>query len=88
LCRILHKLAGVTQEWGQRATITLSRWKGCEVELALKLEPLIAAKAKDRMETGKVNPMQNSAQGTTRAELAKIAGVGQRTYEAGAADRG
>lgn len=42
-------------------------------ELALQLEPLIAAKAKERMAAGvKANPEQNSAQGKTRAELAKI----------------
>ena len=43
--------------------------------LALKLKPVIAEKAKERM----LNPMQNSAQGTTRDELAKVAGVSHDT---------
>ena len=43
--------------------------------LALRLKPMIAEKAEYRM----LNPMQNSAQGTTRDELAKVAGVSHDT---------
>lgn len=43
--------------------------------LALRLKPVIAEKAKERM----LNPMQNSAQGTARDELASIAGVSHDT---------
>jgi len=48
-------------------------------ELALKLEPIIAAKAKDRMLAGKVDPVQKSSQGKTRESLASIAGVSHDT---------
>ncbi|MGA2466331.1 MAG: MT-A70 family methyltransferase [Thermodesulfobacteriota bacterium] len=49
-------------------------------ELALKLEPLIAEKGKARMLAGKKSdPVQNSAQGKTRDELASIAGVSHDT---------
>lgn len=44
-------------------------------ELALKLKPVIAEKAKERM----LNPLQNSAQGTTRDQIAKAAGVSHDT---------
>lgn len=44
-------------------------------ELALKLKPEIERKAKERM----LNPMQNSAQGTTRDQVAKAAGVSHDT---------
>jgi len=44
-------------------------------ELALKLEPIIAAKAKDRMLAGKSDPVQKSSQGKTRESLASVAGV-------------
>lgn len=47
--------------------------------LALKLKPVIAAKAKERMLAGKANPTQNSAQGETRQEIAKAAGVSHDT---------
>lgn len=43
--------------------------------LALRLKPVIAERAEIRMK----NPMQNSAQGTTRDELAKAAGVSHDT---------
>lgn len=43
--------------------------------LALRLKPMISEKAEYRM----LNPMQNSAQGTTRDELAKVAGVSHDT---------
>lgn len=46
-------------------------------ELALKLEPLIATKAKERMRAGK--PVQNSAQGKTRDAIAKAAGLSHDT---------
>ena len=46
----------------------------------LKLKPIIAAKAKERMLSGKpLDPVQNSAQGRTREELAKRAGVSHDT---------
>lgn len=43
--------------------------------LALRLKPIIAERAKERM----INPMQNSAQGTTRDELSAAAGVSHDT---------
>lgn len=43
--------------------------------LALRLKPVIAERAKERM----LNPMQNSAQGTTRDEIATAAGVSHDT---------
>ena len=49
-------------------------------ELALKKEESIAARAKERMESGvKPDPVTNSAQGRTRNAVAKIAGVGADT---------
>ena len=48
-------------------------------ELALKLEPIIAAKAKDRMLAGKSDPVQKSSQGKTRESLASVAGVSHDT---------
>ena len=39
------------------------------------MKPVISEKAEQRM----LNPMQNSAQGTTRDELAKVAGVSHDT---------
>ena len=47
--------------------------------LALKLKPIIAEKAKERMLSGVKNPVQKSAQGKTRDELAKVAGVSHDT---------
>lgn len=47
--------------------------------LALKLKPLIAEKAEKRMKAGKADPVQKSAQGKTREELAKVAGVSHDT---------
>lgn len=43
--------------------------------LALRLKPVIAEKAKERMLAGKPDPVHNSAQGKTREEIAKAAGV-------------
>jgi len=52
------------------------------IEFALKLEPIIAEKATERMIAGKpLDPMQKSAQGKTRDELARIAGVSHDTIE-------
>ena len=49
---------------------------------ALKDEPDIKAKAKGRMRTGKkLDPVQKSAQGKARDELASIAGVSHDTVE-------
>ena len=55
-------------------------------ELALKLEvllkPIIEAKAKERMVSGKkLDPVKNSAQGKSREELAKAAGVSHDTLK-------
>jgi len=47
--------------------------------LALKLKPLIAKQAEQRMKAGKADPVQKSAQGKTRDELATIAGVSHDT---------
>ncbi len=48
-------------------------------ELALKLEPLIAEKAKKRMLAGKADPGLNSVQGKTDEKVAKIAGISHDT---------
>ena len=47
--------------------------------LALKLKPVIAEKAKERMLSGKADPSQKSGQGKTDKELAKVAGVSHDT---------
>lgn len=47
--------------------------------LALKLKPVIAEKAKERMLSGKADPGQKSGQGKTDKELAKVAGVSHDT---------
>lgn len=47
--------------------------------LALKLKPIIAEKAKERMLSGVKNPTQKSAEGETRQKLAKVAGVSHDT---------
>lgn len=47
--------------------------------LALKLKPLLARQAKKRMKAGKADPVQKSAQGKTRDEVAKVAGVSHDT---------
>jgi len=47
--------------------------------LALKLKPYIAGRANERMYSGKPDPVQNSAQGKTRDELASIANVSHDT---------
>ena len=47
--------------------------------LALRLKPVIAERAEKRMLTGKSDPMQKSAQGTTRDEIASVAGVSHDT---------
>lgn len=57
-----------------------------KAELALRVEPILKAKAKERMMAGKSYPVPNSAQGSqdkgkVRDELAKIAGVGHDTIE-------
>lgn len=48
-------------------------------ELALKLKPVIANKAKRRMLKGKTDPTQNSAEGETREKIAEAAGVSHDT---------
>lgn len=47
--------------------------------LALKLKPMIAARAKKRMQAGKADPTKKSAEGETRQQLATIAGVSHDT---------
>lgn len=50
--------------------------------LALKLEAAISERAEHRMKSGKqLDPKQNSAQGQTRDELAKLAGVSHDTVD-------
>lgn len=58
----------------------------CRSILALKLEPILRKKAKERMLAGKkIDPVQISAQGVengkTRDELSKIAGVSHDTID-------
>jgi DNA-binding XRE family transcriptional regulator len=59
------------------------RGRGIAAELALKLKPLIAEKAKDRQRKGgKEKVVQNSAQAPkTREDLAEIAGVSHDTID-------
>jgi len=45
----------------------------------LKLKEVIAKKAKERVLAGKADPVQNSAQGKTRDNLAKMAQVSHDT---------
>lgn len=47
--------------------------------MALRLKEPVAEKAEKRMLSGKTDPMQKSAQGATRDELANIAGVSHDT---------
>lgn len=47
--------------------------------LALKLKPMIAARAEERMRAGKADPDQKSGQGKTDRQLATIAGVSHDT---------
>jgi hypothetical protein len=49
------------------------------VRLALLLKPKIEEEAKERMVKGKKDPTQKSAEGETRQEIAKIAGVSHDT---------
>jgi polyhydroxyalkanoate synthesis regulator phasin len=47
--------------------------------LALKLKPIIAEQAEERMKAGKKDPDQKSGQGKTDRQLAKVAGVSHDT---------
>jgi anti-sigma28 factor (negative regulator of flagellin synthesis) len=47
--------------------------------LALLLKPVIEEKAEKRMKVGKADPTQKSAEGETREEIARIAGVSHDT---------
>jgi len=49
------------------------------VRLALLLKPAIEEKAEERMKAGKADPGKKSAQGKTREEIAKLAGVSHDT---------
>lgn len=62
----------IRNQFGRR---NLTRYQ--RAELALALEPLIAAAAERRMKGG--NPVPNSEQGRTIEEVAEIAGVGKDT---------
>lgn len=65
----------IRNQFGRRNLSAFTR-----AELALKLKPLIAAKAEERMLTGKAaNPTQKSSEGETRQQLGVIAGVSHDT---------
>lgn len=49
--------------------------------MALAYKPIIEERARERMVAGTLNPVQNSAQGKTRDNIAKIAGVSHDTIE-------
>lgn len=50
------------------------------VSLALELESTIAARAEERMKAGvKIDPVENSPEGRTREQIAKMAGVSDNT---------
>jgi N6-adenosine-specific RNA methylase IME4 len=51
------------------------------VELALRLEPLLARQAKQRILRGKADPAQNSAAGETRDQIAELAEVSHDTVD-------
>ena len=53
--------------------------KYVRAELVLKLKPMIAEKAKERMLAGKADPAKKSAEGETRQQLAKAAEVSHDT---------
>ncbi len=72
LLESLERLTGLTIS--RESTVPLREPTG-------KLEPLIAAKAKKRMLMGKPDPAQKSAEGETRRELAKAAGVSHDTRQ-------
>ena len=62
----------ITNQFGRRNLPLHER-----ARLALRLKPILAEKAEARMKSG--NPVQKSAQGKTRDELAKVAGVSHDT---------
>ena len=64
----------IRNQFGRRNLSAFAR-----AELALKLEPMLAAQAKERMLSGKAHPDQNSDQGRTLSELAKVAGLSHDT---------
>ncbi len=73
--RIDAKIWIITNQFARRNLSNFAR-----SELALQLKPLIAEKAKERMLAGvKQDPTQNSSEGETREELAKIAIVSHDT---------
>jgi len=65
----------IQNQFGRRNLAPYSR-----VELALKLEPLLAQEAEKRMKAGKADPVAKLPQGKTRDRLARIAGVSGRTF--------
>lgn len=65
----------IRNQFGRRNLSAYERTK-----LALRLEGVIAARAKERMKAGKAqDPVQISAQGKTRQEIAEAAGVSHDT---------
>jgi len=70
----------ILNQFGRRNLLPFQR-----SELALRLKPIIEAKAKERMLAGKkIDPVQKSSQGEetkTRTELAKLAGVSHDTIK-------
>lgn len=64
----------IRNQFGRRNLPAYERAK-----LALKLKPIIAEKAKERMLSGKKNPNQKSDEGMTSNNLAKLAGVSHDT---------
>lgn len=53
------------------------------IAIASKLERLISVQAKSRMLAGRADPTQKSAEGDTRVQAAKLAGVGHQKYTEG-----
>ena len=64
----------IERQFGRRNLTPFQR-----AELALLLKPMLAEEARKRMFAGKADPVQNSAQGKTREQLAERAGVSHDT---------
>jgi ParB-like chromosome segregation protein Spo0J len=70
------KIWMIQNQMGKRNATDFAR-----TALALKLKPLLEQRARERMQAGKVDPTQNSAEGAgeTRQAVAKVAGVSHDT---------
>ncbi|MDB5911186.1 MAG: hypothetical protein JWP34_5303 [Massilia sp.] len=70
------KIWMIQNQMGKRNATDFAR-----TALALKLKPLLEQRARERMQAGKVDPTQNSAEGVgeTRQAVAKVAGVSHDT---------